>query len=76
MGYVVSAAIFGIMMPASTTTRTAAGFSVATRPGAGSIRSSQGLDHMIYAAVCLLLSAAYAVVSMVTALWPCIMRMV
>lgn len=75
MGYVVSAALFGIVMPGIDNYAHGGGFLGGYAAGRWlDPLKPERLDHMIGAAVCLLLSAAAIVVSIVTALWPYIMQ--
>jgi rhomboid protease GluP len=75
MGYVVSAAIFGIMMPGIDNYAHGGGFLGGYLAGRWlDPLKPERMDHMIGAAICLLLSAAAIGVSLVTALWPYIMQ--
>jgi rhomboid protease GluP len=74
MGYVVSAAIFGIMMPGIDNYAHGGGFLGGYLAGRWlDPLKPERMDHMIGAAVCLLVSALAIAVSLLTYLWPNIM---
>ncbi len=75
MGYVMSAVMFGILMPGIDNYAHAGGF------GGGYLTGKlldplkpERLDHMVIAAACLVLSGIAIALSLMTALWPTIMR--
>lgn len=76
MGYVVSAAIFGIMMPGIDNYAHGGGFLGGYLAGRWlDPLKPERMDHMIGAAICLLLTGISVVVSLVTAFWPYIMQL-
>jgi len=75
MGYVMSAVVMGILMPGIDNYAHAGGF------GGGYLAGKwldplkpERMDHMVIAAGCLILSGISIAASLVTALWPTLMR--
>jgi rhomboid protease GluP len=75
MGYVMSAVMFGILMPGIDNYAHAGGF------GGGYLAGRlldplkpERIDHMVIAAVCLVVSGLAIAASLITALWPTVMR--
>ena len=76
MGYVVSAAVLGIIMPGIDNWAHAGGFAGGYLLGRwlDPLKPERG-DHMVIAAVCLLASGAAVLASVLTALWPVIVQL-
>jgi rhomboid protease GluP len=75
MGYVMSAVVMGILMPGIDNYAHAGGF------GGGYLAGKwldplkpERMDHMVIAAACLILSGISIAASLITALWPTLMR--
>jgi rhomboid protease GluP len=76
MGYVMSAVLFGIVMPGIDNYAHGGGFLGGYLAGRWlDPLKPERMDHMVAAGLCLLLSAAAIVASLVSALWPYIMQL-
>ena len=75
MGYVVSAVIFGILMPGIDNYAHAGGFAGGYLAGRWlDPLKPERMDHLIAAGICLALSAVAVIASVIVALWPIIMQ--
>jgi rhomboid protease GluP len=76
MGYVISAAVLGIIMPGIDNWAHAGGFAGGYLVGRWlDPLKPERADHMVIAAVCLLASGVAVLASVLTALWPMIMQL-
>ena len=75
MGYIISAAVLGILMPGIDNWAHAGGFAGGYLAGMllDPLKPERA-DHMVIAAGCLVVSGIAIVFSLITALWPMLMR--